>query len=420
MPSRSIARLAGALGLVAAVTAVACSDDIDSSGACPLLCAPQSITMRDTVVEGVVFDSTVGGFPGLGLEGSLLLASLDSLDSRVIVRFDSLPTTFRVSGTDSAITRVDTATLTLRLAFPLLTTSVPIIVEAYDVDTTANDTLPATLLPLFRPDRLLATELVSPASITDSTVRIFLNTAKVLAHVRDTSRLRVGLRVRAGTQGRVSLVSAEGGTAPLLALRVTADTSVRPLSVSPTSETPTGGIFSAVRLVDYVLVAQQPAAAPPTSFAVGGLRGQRGYLRFSLPSRIVDSSTVVRATLSLTQLPYRGPGGTDTLALDVHPTLASNIVTDVRRIVSLIGAPSLDTVRLVPRDSGLVELEVADLVRQWRAAGVDSTLRSLVLRVPVEQTTSAELRFASRRNANAALRPRLRLIYVPRTTTGLP
>jgi hypothetical protein len=128
----------------------------------------------------------------------------------------------------------------------------------------------------------------------------------------------------------------------------------------------------------------------------------------------------VRATLTLTQLPYRGPGSGDTLALDVHPTLASGVVTDVRRIVSLIGPPGLDTVRLVPRDSGRVELEVADLVRQWRAAGVDSTLRSLVLRVPVEQTTSAELRFASRRTANAALRPRLRLIYVPRTTTGLP
>lgn len=420
MSSRSIARLAGALGLVAAVGAVACSDEIDSSGACPLLCAPQSITMRDTVVEGVAFDSTVGGFPGLGVEGALLLASLDSLDTRVVVRFDSLPVTFRVGGTDSAITRVDTATLSLRLAYPLLTTNVPIVVEAYDVDTTANDTLPETLLPLFRPDRLLATELVSPASVTDSTVRIFLNTAKVLAHVRDTSRLRVGLRVRAGTQGRVSFVSAEGGSPPQLALRVTPDTSVRPLSVTPISETPTTGSFAAGRLLDYLIVARQPAAAPATSVAVGGLRGQRGYLRFSLPSRIVDSSTVVRATLTLTQLPYRGPGSGDTLALDVHPTLASGVVTDVRRIVSLIGPPGLDTVRLVPRDSGLVEFEVADLVRQWRSAGVDSTLRSLVLRTPTEQTNSAELRFASRRTANAALRPRLRLIYVPRTTTGLP
>jgi hypothetical protein len=420
LPSRSIARLAGALGLVAAMAAVACSDDIDSSGACPLLCAPQSITMRDTVVEGVAFDSTVGGFPGLGLESSLLLASLDSLDTRVVVRFDTLPTNFRAAGNDSAITRVDTATLSLRLAFPLLTTSVPIIVEAYDVDTTANDTLPETLLPLFRPDRLLATELVSPASITDSTVRIFLNTARVLAHVRDTSRLRVGLRVRAGTQGRVSFVSAEGGSPPQLALRVTTDTSVRPIAVSPTSGSPTGGSFASVRLVDYLIVAQQPAAAPPTTVAVGGLRGQRGYLRFALPSRIVDSSTVVRASLLLTQLPYRGPGAADTLAVDVHPTLSSAAVTNVRQIVSLIGPPGLGAVRRLPSDSGLVEVEVADLLRQWRAAGVDSTLRSLVLRAPLEQATSSELRFASRRSANAAIRPRLRLIYVPRTTTGLP
>lgn len=417
MNSRPLARLLGVLGLVVAATVAACSEDIDASGTCPLLCPPQNVLLRDTLVEGVSFDSTLNDFPGIGLETALLLANLDSLDTRVVIRFDSLFSSFRG---DTAITRLDSATLALRLVYPPLTTPVPITVEAYDVDTTAADTVPLSLLPLFRPDRLLATELVAPSSVPDSTVRIHLNTAKVLARVRDSTHLRIGLRVRAGTKGQVAFVSAEGGTSPVLSLRTSPDTSIKPIVATPTSSTPPGTAIPARQFLDYVVVATQPGAAPAGALAVGGLRGHRSFLRFSLPQKIVDSSTVVRATLELTQLPYRGPGSTDTTLMFAHGTLGSSVVTDVRRIVSLINPGTTDSTSFFPADSGLRQIELASLVRAWGATKLDTTLRSIVLRLPNERATASELRFVSVRSPNVALRPRIRLIYSPRSSSGLP
>ncbi|HYD53362.1 MAG TPA: hypothetical protein VEA99_12065, partial [Gemmatimonadaceae bacterium] len=64
-------------------------------------------------------------------------------------------------------------------------------------------------------------------------------------------------------------------------------------------------------------------------------------------------------------------------------------------------------------------IEMAGLVRQWRVSGVEAPLRSVVLRVPFEAERPGEVRFFSR-EAAAPLRPRLRLVYVPRTTFGQP
>lgn len=421
MINRPLARLLGAVGLVAAASLAACTEEIDGSAGCPLLCPPQSITLRDTVVAGIAVDTSLPGFPGIGLESRLLLARRgDSLDTRVFTRFDSLPTTFRVGSTDSAITRVDTATLVLRLAYPLLPTSGQVVVEAYDVDTAlVNDTLPASLLPLFRPDRLLGTEFLSPASATDSSVRLLLDPAKVLQKVTTGAPLRIGLRVRAGTNGQVAFLSAQGGVPPRVLLRVTRDTTVQPLVVTLRSDTPAGSAIPAGQLADYAYTAVGPAPAPPGVVSVGGLSGHRAYIRFDIPRRIADSASVVRATLEFVQTPYRGPDAGDTTALVAHLTLGASAVTDLRRVMTLIGATSPDTLRLVAGDSGRRELELAGLVRQWRAFGVDDASRSIVLRLPTEQERPAQVRFWSR-TAPTQLRPRLRLIYVPRTTFGLP
>ena len=410
------------LATCAVVAVAACTENIDSSAACPLLCPPQTIQLRDTVVQGVSFDSTLAGYPGIGLEPLLLLARRgDSLDSRIIVRFDTLPSTFRAGAVaaDSAITRIDTASLVLRLAYPLLPTPGPVVIEAYDVDTTANDTIPATLLPLFRPDRLLARQEVVPSAATDSVLRIFLDTAAVRRVVVAKTRLRVGLRVRPGSTGQVQVMSWETGRGPTLRLRVSRDTTIQPLIVSPISSTTPGEPFRASQLLDYALHAIPTPAAPSGAIVVGGLRGQRSFLRFDLPRHISDSTTIVRATLELTQFPYRGVDAADTVQLLTHTTLTSGVVRDLQRVVGILGGSSPDTVRLVPRDSGLRQIELAELVRQWRSFGIDSTQRALVLRIPTEASRPAELRFFSRQ-APPALRPRLRLVYVPRTTFGQP
>jgi hypothetical protein len=102
-----------------------------------------------------------------------------------------------------------------------------------------------------------------------------------------------------------------------------------------------------------------------------------------------------------------------------YSVLGTEVITDLRRVFDLLGGVGPDSLALVASDSGSRTMEIAGLVRQWRAAGVQGPLRSLVLRAPSEQERSAELRFFSR-EAPEALRPRLRLVYVPRTTFGQP
>jgi len=419
-PRGAPVRAVGALLLFAVAALAACTEDFDSSEACPLLCPPQSVQLRDTLVEGVVFDTALSGFPGLGAANALYLGqSGDSLDTRVIIRFDQLPTRFISGGVDSAITRVDTATLSLRLAFPLLASATPLEVEAYDVDTTATDTLPQTLLPLFRPDRLIGSTFLTPASAPDSTFRMFLDTGFVRRVIADSARLRIGLRLREGTSGQVYFLSVESGVDPILSLRVSPDTTVAPLTVATLSTTPEGPSFPATQLRDYIVIARQTATAPPSALALGGLGGSRSMLRFDLPAHIVDSSTVVRATLDLTQFPYRGFGSGDTLSVFAHLTLGTQTVTDLRRMFTLLSAPAGDTLRIVAADSGQRSMELAGLIAAWRNAGTEGQVRAIILRVPTEGLLPAEVRFFSR-EAPEALRPRLRLIYVPRTTIGQP
>ena len=60
------------------------------------------------------------------------------------------------------------------------------------------------------------------------------------------------------------------------------------------------------------------------------------------------------------------------------------------------------------------------VVRGWRAPVYDVTPRALVLRVADEGYEPGELRFYSSEAADPALRPRLRITYVPRVTFGQP
>jgi len=59
-------------------------------------------------------------------------------------------------------------------------------------------------------------------------------------------------------------------------------------------------------------------------------------------------------------------------------------------------------------------------VRSWRSVGTTRTVRALVLRAPEEGRRAGELNFYSIDAPDPAVRPRLRLTYVPRRGFGLP
>jgi hypothetical protein len=157
--------------------------------------------------------------------------------------------------------------------------------------------------------------------------------------------------------------------------------------------------------------------------AVGGVGGARTYLRFNVPPILLDSVQVVRASLLLNQLPSRvAASSADTTALLVSPILAGEQITDVRTIVNFAGTGAvggLDSVRLVPKDAGLRSIELVSLFRAWRAVGSANSIRAIVLRAKQEAASTAELDFVSSEGAEA-LRPKLRITYVPRRGFGLP
>jgi hypothetical protein len=80
--------------LVAAVTVVACTEDYEGGAACPALCPEQNVVVIDTTFDPVVLDTTVFPFPTTGTETELLLARRgDTVDTRPVIRFDSLRST---------------------------------------------------------------------------------------------------------------------------------------------------------------------------------------------------------------------------------------------------------------------------------------------------------------------------------------
>jgi hypothetical protein len=155
---------------------------------------------------------------------------------------------------------------------------------------------------------------------------------------------------------------------------------------------------------------------------VGGLPNRRAFLRFSVPSRLVDSSTIVRATLLLEQRPLRAADPADTVQVEADLVLADTSVVDLKR-ASDLAAPArafgVDSVRFAPSDSGTRVISIVSLVRAWKSLP-KSGQRAIVLRTKYEGSQAAAVRFLSSESAVKTSRPRLRISYIPRTEFALP
>ena len=402
------------------IAVASCSENLDSSGVCGVLCPPVGGDVLNITLDAVVLDTTVQSLSGLGTEPTLLLASRgDTLDTRVIIRFDSLPSTFTPSAdTARPITSVDSAYIRLRIDTLNIKGDGPFTIEAYDVDTTANDTSTAAVIALFRPDRLISSQLLARTDLKDTT-RYYISNDAVLSRLQSGSRLRVGLRVTGATSSQIRIASAERNAPPVLSFRATPDTATAPLIVLPLSTTPVGDPIVARQLTDYTVVVNGPAPAPLSVLAVGGLPPRRVYFRFDIPSNILDSTTVVRATLLLNQLSNPALDPTDTVIIVPQLVLAGKIVTDPTRAAEIVTDLTGDTLKARPGDSGLKSVELAQAFSAWRAQKPDTLPRAIVLRSPNEGSSPLEIRFSSSEDVSA-LRPRLRISYTPRVPLRIP
>ncbi|HJU90047.1 MAG TPA: hypothetical protein VJ672_11675 [Gemmatimonadaceae bacterium] len=423
----SVRALGLTLGCVLLVSA--CQEDVTGGAACPALCPDQNVVLKDTTIFPVSEDSTLIGFPPLGTEGELLVARRgDSLVTAAVMRYDTLSPIFPKPAGDTTTRRIvaiDSAFLNVTLAATTQLATAPVTFEVYDVDAPGvADPDTAAVRQLLRPDRLLATKTVRQDSLTGS-VRIELPRAFVQARILGGLRLRFGLLIRSAATAEVRLVQGEAGVSgPQLIylarsdrdtpqVRDTLRISSFEISRSPVPD-----------LEDYTIALIGTPPTPPAVLAVGGLPAKRVFLRFVIPSQIIDSTTIVRASLILTQLPNRGViGSNDTINVSPRIVIASNLV-DPGRSALLANDPFsfgvvIDPIRTTPSDSGQHRLDIPSLLRIWR--GVDETInqRSLVLVSSEEASDPAEVRFFSI-EAPAGLQPRLRITYIPRVGLGLP
>ena len=235
-------------------------------------------------------------------------------------------------------------------------------------------------------------------------------------------RLRVGLQLRSTQTAKVRVAGSL--FAPRLRFRVSPDTLVHPDTVLLNSKTPTDdGTLAAVYAMYPILVTGALPAPGPGLLALGGISGARVFLRFNVPPILLDSVQVIRASLLLQQVSSRvKASATDTVRVVINPVVAGPQLTDVLTLTQFVAQGSvvgLDTVRLVPKDAGLKSIELVNLFRVWRNAGSANSIRAIVIRAAREASAAGELDFVSLEGAEA-LRPRLRLTYVPVRGFGLP
>lgn len=417
-----LAALAGAAALAA------CGEDFAGGAGCPVLCPEQNVVVYDTIIDGVSLDTSLSGYPPIGSETVLLLASRgDTLDTRPVVRFDILPQFYAGNEPDTLITFVDSAYVKLRINKSLSTSTQPVTIDVFDVDTivgdsatAANDTATAVAKLLFRSDRLLGSATFDTVHKLDS-VFIALDEAKLLDKVTSGSRLRLGFRARSSEATSLYIVSNEGGEPPLVRFDPSPDTAIKHLTVFAASRTPANQPLLRSDLVDYVVTVTAPPIPSGPYLVIGGMPGQRTYLRFDVPARIIDSSNVLRATLLLTQVAAPSPGPNDSLVVYPQLVTAGTTITDIARSALLLNVPGagFDSLRFTPGGEGLRRVEIVNALRSWSLPVARTAQRAIVLRSAREGFDGRQILFYSS-EAGPTLRPRLRVSYAPVRVFGVP
>ncbi|MGI8509761.1 MAG: hypothetical protein ACR2MQ_10585 [Gemmatimonadaceae bacterium] len=421
---RGAVALAGILLAGAGVTA--CTEKLDGSAACPLTCTDATAQIQTVTLDAVASSATVPGGLGKGTEQRMLLSSRgDTLDTRVIIRFDSLPTRSRANASDTTTTLInvaDSVYLKLHVDSSAARANVPVTLSIYDVDTPEqNDTAASVLQPLFVPSRLIVSQQFAAGALADS-VSIRLPNSVVLAKARAGQRLRLGLQI--GATGSISLRVASSEApliGPALSLRTSADTSVAKVVLTPYSATPTDNRSIAQSLGDFTLVVKGTPVPSAGLLAVGGLPSTRGYLRFNIPSRIVDSSLVIRATLLLTQRASGAPNPTDTMLVRPLLVFAGPSVTDPAKAAQITADSSqFAPLATLPGTSGVREVEIAPAFRFWSAQSDALLPRAITLKGSQEEFSPQQALFYSATASDPTLRPKLRISYTFRARIGIP
>lgn len=454
----SLRPLLRCLPLAAIAIAAACSERLDTSKNCPVLCTDNSLSFRDTTFDVVTFDSSYYGFTGVGerwpapgLASSSGTGYLyetfisvvnrpDSVDVRQVFRFDTLPRTLTSTDTTPITAVTDSKLLLVIDSARTLYGSGSTTVSLFDVDdsTVTDDTSATVLAARFVPSRLIATRTFTAADVSKDTIsgngfsgniRAFTMTipdSVMLRFVTQNRRMRVGMQVTSSGSAAVRFVAPsvnQTNLVPRVTYDPSPDTAIKAWVVSTQMKT---SAASPERFRAQALVLRdRTPLLNDGSLEVGGLVGSRSLLKVKLPRGFLDTVTIVRASLDVVQRPQRSvPGAGDPVRLRARVGIAGPALgSDPRRLVEFLdptieGIP-LPSLAVVPRDSGVRSFDVGSAIRLWVTQ--DSTIpTSFILYSEGEVFQEQRPAFFSRRAPTAALRPRLRVTYVTRREGAIP
>jgi hypothetical protein len=400
--------LVGAITLL--VLAGACTEDLlaPQGGACPDYCPPEHVTVIDSVLlDNIVSDSAVRGYVR-PWEATTLPAYRDSSDagdagSRVFYRFAAFSDSLLLAAGDTTLGEV-LGTDSFVVELPIIsrnTEQTGLVLEFHRLPAGLDSTASYADLDPYFADSTVIGVLPVDDSVVASSVFATFDSAAFPGLAADANVAALGVVLRTPT-GYVRLGSTGGAAAPSLTRYVQVDSAG---TAVPRAD-------GKVALFNTMAATPLPAV-DPNDRAAGGVPSIRTLLRFAIPARIMDSSTVLRATLLLVPTgPVLGAPG-DTLAL-----LAQGLATDVGAKSPL---EALTTDSIVARLgffpvgwSDTVRLNITTLVRAWAA---DSTRpQALEVRAIPEAGSVAEVRFGSA--ASGPLRPRLEITFAPPVMLG--
>jgi len=397
-------RSAVVVGLVAGI--VGCREQITTAGRCPSLCPRTNIELADTLLAMAdSADTSVRGFVLTREASFLLLSTLDSLKGRALIRFSALDTiwfpataeTAYVGGIDSVrialqVEQRDTAVKQLKLLVYRLPAS-------FDTGATY-----ASIQPWFADSTLLDTVPIGDSVVEGDTIGVRIATG-LLIPPGDSDVLSLGLAIAAASPTALTVGSGNLSTsAPVLEYFVHArtplDTVTKETSVEP--------------IVSLFVMSPPPAQPPPGVLAIGGIPSARATLRLSLPKVVVDSESIVRATLLFNITGAAGGFARDSFYLLAEPVVRDYGVKSVLWPDSTVSGKVL----IHQGQTGPVELDLAPILRFWGTTTGDSTPRLVVVRAYPEGSILGAVNFDSR--SAGATGPALRVTYVKPYTFGVP
>lgn len=423
---------------VLAVLGAACTDKLATPGQCPAFCpGGDSLQTRDTIFTTIITrDSAYRGFVSPYESAVLLAAEMPGVDSRPIWAVSGIPLT-ATFGTDTTkrpiayvdslklfihIARYETGASNLRLKLYHMPKTIDSTTTFADVAAAFTD----SLIDSLNVDSVLAMpnhhDTITGDSIVVDTVHhaltvIFkLDSAQAPLALSDSGRQAFGLRVAADSLASIAISTVgSANVGPGLTWYLEAD--------SAGKKVPLASPIPKLSPFPHSFVMSSPAAPLDSNLAIGGIPTARSLVRLKLPRFIRDSSFVVRATLLL--VPSQAAQG---VASDSFVVFAQRVEADFGgksplAIARFAGDSTVsDTAGVLIGATDTVRFEILPLVRLWQADTTSPQAVMLVLRsygdlgTTFEGGTLAEMRFYSSRNA--ALRPALRVTYIPRFKFG--